>query len=642
MRSDEDPNDFLYKKGRYRDRLNSVTPKEDPPDRRHEDIILQYLPPEYEMEDCNLADIRRMMSKIYADNLARSHSDSSRGIAERGVAMQATGRDLSKINCHYCNKFGHSKNDCADFKANHQQNRRRRQRQHKQRGGHQPDPPKPGVQHQQRGGGQMWCSHHKTTTHHDADCRARPADGLNGNAYFAQVRPPNVSGIDSSWDLPVRDDSNEKPCISFLAKEVQPATEPAKARVDKEKGARPLGPVRPAVPEVWGTRSWPFIPRAGPQPAAKPAKVRVEEEKGARPFGQVSTAATEGWRTHPWPFTSRADQAISFGGPVAEVTFGMANDGELVEKALMASSSVSVTSEDSARSNLATRMSPAESLPGEVREPLSGEASMSLLGGALTPLSGGAPTPLPEGPSTHLSGEASTHLSGGASTRLSGRASTRLSGGASTPSGVRASLETARPSPAPVPATARTGGPIRNIRIHRPNVVTRRAAAELTSVVTRYRRVHPNKNNNNDGNNINNNNNNHAALAECFQPSMLHKLRQPGLYTNTDTPDDNDINNNNHAALAEHFQPSTLHKLRQLGIYPNTNTPDDNDINNNNHAALAARFQPSTLHKVRQLGRYTNTDTPDTAHQLDAEAAPATPGPTRSRAVQEEENRPCL
>ena len=37
-----------------------------------------------------------MMSKIYADNLAHSHSDSSRGIAGRGVAMQATGRDLSK------------------------------------------------------------------------------------------------------------------------------------------------------------------------------------------------------------------------------------------------------------------------------------------------------------------------------------------------------------------------------------------------------------------------------------------------------------------------------------------------------------------------------------------------------------------
>ena len=154
IRSDEDPDDFLYKKDRYRDRLNSIIPKEGTPDRRYEDITLQCLPPEYdrirqahfEREDCNLEDIRRMMSRVYADNLAHSHSDSSRGIAGRGVAMQATWRDLSKINCYYCNKFGHYKNVCADFKTAHHQNRRRRQRHHKQRGGHQPYHPKPGGQ----------------------------------------------------------------------------------------------------------------------------------------------------------------------------------------------------------------------------------------------------------------------------------------------------------------------------------------------------------------------------------------------------------------------------------------------------------------------------------------------------------------
>ena len=83
MRSDKNPYDFLYKKDRCRDRLNSVTPKEGPSDRRYEDIILQCLPPKYdrirqahfEREDCNLEDITRMMSKIQADNLARSHSD---------------------------------------------------------------------------------------------------------------------------------------------------------------------------------------------------------------------------------------------------------------------------------------------------------------------------------------------------------------------------------------------------------------------------------------------------------------------------------------------------------------------------------------------------------------------------------------
>ena len=139
MRSDEYPDDFLYKKDRCRDRLHSITPKEGLSDRRYEDIILQRLPPEYDRirlthfarEDCSLTDIRRMMSKIYADNLARSNSDSSRGIAGRDVAMQATGRDLSKISWPYCNKFGHYKNDCADFKAAYHRNRQRRQRHHK-------------------------------------------------------------------------------------------------------------------------------------------------------------------------------------------------------------------------------------------------------------------------------------------------------------------------------------------------------------------------------------------------------------------------------------------------------------------------------------------------------------------------------
>ena len=58
----------------------------------------------------------------------------------------------------------------------------------------------------------------------------------------------------------------------------------------------------------------------------------------------------------------------------------MANDEEPVEKALMASSSVAITSEYSANSNHTTLMAPAESLPGELRG--------SLSGGASTPLSG--------------------------------------------------------------------------------------------------------------------------------------------------------------------------------------------------------------------------------------------------------------
>ena len=96
--------------------------------------------------------------------------------------------------------------------------------------------------------------------------------------------------------------------------------------------------------------------------STKPAKARVEEKKGARPFDPVTTAATEGLRTRPWPFTPRTESAISFQGPLAEensnpcYTFGMANDEEPFERALMALSSVAVTYEDSVNSNLATLM----------------------------------------------------------------------------------------------------------------------------------------------------------------------------------------------------------------------------------------------------------------------------------------------
>ena len=47
------------------------------------------------------------------------------------------------------------------------------------------------------------------------------------------------------------DDSDEKPFISFLAREVQPAAKPAKARVEEEKGPRPFGPVQTAATGGW-------------------------------------------------------------------------------------------------------------------------------------------------------------------------------------------------------------------------------------------------------------------------------------------------------------------------------------------------------------------------------------------------------
>ena len=116
---------------------------------------------------------------------------------------------------------------------------------------------------------------------------------------------------------------------------------------------------------------------------------------------------------------------------------------------------------------------------------------------------------------------------------LSGAVRKPLSGRASPPSEVGASQETEGLSPAPIPATSRRGGAVPNIRVHRPNIVTGRASAELTGAATRCRGERPN--NSNDDSNINNNN--HADLVELFQPSTLHKLRQLGLYTNTDTPD---------------------------------------------------------------------------------------------------------
>ena len=106
-------------------------------------------------------------------------------------------------------------------------------------------------------------------------------------------------------------------------------------------------------------------------------------------------------------------------------------------------------------------------------------------------------------------------------------------GGASPPSGGGALSESGELLPAPVPATTRTGGAMHNNGIHRPNVVTSRAATEPTGAVIHYRGVRPSNNNDNN----NNNKNNHTALAERFQPSTLHKLRQLGLYINTDTLD---------------------------------------------------------------------------------------------------------
>ena len=103
MRSGQDPDDYMYHMGSCRNRLNTCDPPEGPTDRPYEDIILQTLPSEYdricqthlERRDFGLANIRRIMAAIYTDNLSRS--ESSKGIVERGTAIQAVDWDRTIV-----------------------------------------------------------------------------------------------------------------------------------------------------------------------------------------------------------------------------------------------------------------------------------------------------------------------------------------------------------------------------------------------------------------------------------------------------------------------------------------------------------------------------------------------------------------
>ena len=108
----------------------------------------------------------------------------------------------------------------------------------------------------------MWCSYHTTTIQSGANFRARPTNRSNSNAHFAQVRPVSVPGICSSWDLSVRDESDEKPYIPFSAREVQPATKPTEAQVKEEMGAWSFGSAPTVAMEGWSARPCPFTPRA--------------------------------------------------------------------------------------------------------------------------------------------------------------------------------------------------------------------------------------------------------------------------------------------------------------------------------------------------------------------------------------------
>ena len=112
MRPGQDLDDHLYHMDSCRDRLYAYDPPNGPTDRQYEDIIFQALPSKYdrirqthlERRDFGLADIRRMMAAIYADNLSRS--ESSKDIAGRGTAMQAVDQDRTSVLYPYCDQFG--------------------------------------------------------------------------------------------------------------------------------------------------------------------------------------------------------------------------------------------------------------------------------------------------------------------------------------------------------------------------------------------------------------------------------------------------------------------------------------------------------------------------------------------------------
>ena len=102
----------------------------------------------------------------------------------------------------------------------------------------------------------MWCSYHKTTTHSDADCRARRRKRADGNVHIVVTGTSRVKGICSTYDLPEEDDQLERPNIFLTATEVHPtAATPAEQSHKVE-----TWPFR----SLSASRRWPFEERAEP------------------------------------------------------------------------------------------------------------------------------------------------------------------------------------------------------------------------------------------------------------------------------------------------------------------------------------------------------------------------------------------
>ena len=144
MNPGQDPEKFLYELDIRRKRLNACDPPEGPTDRQFEDIIPQAFPPEYERihtshlekPDFGIADIRRMMSAIYAANLAQSSSKA--GITGGGTTMPAAENNRRDQICHYCERVGHFKNTCplrVKYEQQRQQREQRNEQQNQQQDG---------------------------------------------------------------------------------------------------------------------------------------------------------------------------------------------------------------------------------------------------------------------------------------------------------------------------------------------------------------------------------------------------------------------------------------------------------------------------------------------------------------------------
>ena len=165
MESDEDPDHYIMKATRIRNRLAAV--KEHVTDRHFTDIIVQGLPESYHVikittyKDPNfdLAKIQATMRHRYLDDLSRNKTGR---IARRGMAMIAAS-DTTVVICHNCGKEGHHNSGCAvpgKMFAKGKKPAAAAGNNKKTGGG---------------GAGQKWCSVHKTTSHNDNECYTQGA-----------------------------------------------------------------------------------------------------------------------------------------------------------------------------------------------------------------------------------------------------------------------------------------------------------------------------------------------------------------------------------------------------------------------------------------------------------------------------------